>query len=215
MARQERKPLPRLRAALLAATALALALLAALSVAAGTPALAATKQAKGNCVPYLSVTPGGAVSLGSPEPVEVYDVTWAGSTSGWSPPGSLRITATAYENGFTLGSVTGTEDGPSASTPVGGPLPSPAADAVFSVKVTAYGPAGKVACAAEWPVASDGPVVADGEPGNSADSGSKPAGGSVPSIDTWTGLAGWGIGRTATPPALNPEPSWAPYLLAP
>jgi len=214
MARQERKPLPRLRIALLAAIAAALALFAGLSVAAGTPALAAT-EAKGNCTPYLSVTPGGVITLGSPEPVEVYDVTWAGSSSGWSPAGGLRITATASENGVSIGSVTGTEDGTSVSTPVGGPVPAPAADAVFSVAVTAYGPAGKVTCATERPAAGDGLVVADNEPADSNNSGSKPAGGSSPAIDTWTGLTGWGLIGASTPPATGLETSWAPYLLTP
>jgi hypothetical protein len=211
MARQEHKPLSRLRTALLVAVAAVLALIAGLSVAAGTPALAAT-EAKGNCTPYLSVTPGGVISLGSPEPVEVYDVTWAGSSSGWSPSGSLRITATAYENGISIGSITGTEDGTSVSTPVGGPVPAPAAGAVFSVTVAAYGPAGKVTCATEQPAAGDGPVVANDEPTNSDNGGSKPAGGSGSAIDTWTGLAGWGLTGASAAPALGQEQSWTSYL---
>jgi hypothetical protein len=211
MARQEHKPLSRLRAALLAAVAAVLALIAGLSVAAGTPALAAT-EARGNCTPYLSVTPGGVISLGSPEPVEVYDVTWAGSSSGWSPPGSLRITASVYENGISIGSVTGTEDGTSVSTPVGGPVRAPAADAVFSVAVTAYGPAGKVTCATERLAAGDGLVIADDEPSDSANGGSKPAGGSGAAIDTRTGLTGWGLTGASATPALDPKQSWAPYL---
>ena len=211
MARHEHKPLSRLRTALLAAVAAVLALIAGLSVAAGTPALAAT-EAKGNCTPYLSVTPGGAISLGSPEPVEVYDVTWAGSSSGWSPPGSLRITATAYENGISIGTVTGTQNGTSVSTPVGGPVPAPAADAVFSVAVTAYGPAGKTTCAAERPAAGDGLAIANDEPTDSANGGSKPAGSPGPAIDTWTGPARWGLTGASATPALAPGQSWAPYL---
>src|ERR1700733_6328865 len=157
MSRHAHKRLSRLRAVLLAAAPAALALIAGLSVAGGAPAYAAT-TAKGGCTPYLSVQLAGVESLGSPEPVEIYHVTWAGSSSGWSPSGSLRITATARENGISIGTVTGTKDGPAVSTPVGGPVPTAASDAVFSVSVTAWGPAGQVTCSTQRPVAEEGPV---------------------------------------------------------
>jgi hypothetical protein len=211
MSRHAHKRLSRPGAALLAAAAAALALIAGLSVAGGAPAYAAT-TAKGDCTPYLSVQLAGAESLGSPEPVEIYHVTWAGSSSGWSPSGSLRITATAYENGISLGSVTGTQDGTAVSTPVGGPTPAVASDAVFSVSVTARGPAGQVTCGTQRPVAEEGPVVADDE-GDSADgSPVRPSSGEVQASDTWTGLGGWGLTAGASPSAVL-QPSLAPYLM--
>src|SRR5260370_806350 len=123
MARQGRIPLSRLCQRLLVAAATALAIAASAAAAVGTPAHAATPPHKGGCTPYLSVTPGGEVTLDSPEPIGIFDVTWAGSSSGWSPPGSLRITAAAFENGVPIGSVTGVKDNTSVSTPPGGPVP--------------------------------------------------------------------------------------------
>jgi hypothetical protein len=211
MSRHVPKRLSRLCTALVAAAAAALALIAVLSLAGGAPAYAAT-TVKGGCTPYLSVQLAGTESLGTPEPAEIYHVTWAGSSSGWSPPGSLRITATAYENGIPLGSVTGTEDGTAVSTPVGGPVPAAASDAVFSVSVAARGPAGKVICGTERPVAAEGPVVADDE-GESADgSPAPPSGGEVQASGTWTGLTGWGL-AAGTSPSAGLRPPSVPYLM--
>jgi hypothetical protein len=181
------------------AAATALAITAGATAAIGTPAHAATLPHKGGCTPYLSVTPGGELTLDSPEPVGIFDVSWAGSSSGWSPPGSLRITATAFENGVPLGSVTGIKDNTSVSTPPGGPVPVVTTDAVISVTVTAYGPAGKVACSTEQPVAEPGPLVANDEPTDSANgNGQSPA---WSPRDTWTSPSAattsqptWGLG---------------------
>ena len=213
MSRHAHKRLSRPGAAILAAAAAALALIAGLSVAGGATAYAAT-QAKGDCTPYLSVQLAGVESLGSPEPVEIYHVTWAGSSSGWSPPGSLRITATAYENGISLGTVTGTKDNTAVSTPVGGPVPTAASDAVFSVSVTALGPAGKVTCSAQRPVAEEGPVVVDeqGDSDNASGSPAPSSGGEIQASDTWTALSGFGLTSAASPAAAL-QPSLAPYLM--
>jgi hypothetical protein len=212
MSRHAHKRLSRLRAVLLAAAAAALALIAGLSVAGGAPAYAAT-TAKGGCTPYLSVQLADVESLGSPEPVEIYHVTWAGSSSGWSPSGSLRITATAAENGISLGSVTGTQDSTAVSTPVGGPVPTVASDAVFSVSVTASGPAGKVTCGTERLATGEGPVVAD-DAGDSADgSPAPPSGGEIQAGDTWTGLSGLGVLTAGASPSTTLQPSLAPYLM--
>jgi hypothetical protein len=166
------------------AAATALAITAGAAAAAGTPAHAATPPHKGNCTPYLSVTPGGELTLDSPEPVGIFDVTWAGSSSRWSPPGSLRITATAFENGVPLGSVTGVNDSTSVSTPRGGPVPVVTTGAIISVTVTAYGPAGKVTCSTEQPAAEPGPLVANDEPTDTANGkGQSPA---WSPLDTWT-----------------------------
>jgi hypothetical protein len=179
--------------ALAATAAAALALATAASAAGSTPALAATEQ-KGGCIAYLSLAPGGVVNLGSPEPEQIFTVTWAGSSSGWSPPGSLRITATASENGMPIGSVTGNREGTSVATPVGGPVPAVSADAIFRVAVTAYGPAGKVTCSTEKPVAEDGPAYVEEESGGETNGQAQSSRGSRPTI---TGLSNPGIWATA------------------
>jgi hypothetical protein len=113
----------------------------ALTVGAGiapssTPAFAATK---GGCKPYLQVIPVFQ---------HIYDVKFAGSSSGWSPPGKLRITATVTipETGQTR-SVTGTKTGKSVATPVG-ELRVETIGISARLSVVAYGPAGKVSCRA-------------------------------------------------------------------
>lgn len=184
MARQGRKPISRLCRRLLVAAATALTITAGAAAVAGTAAHAATPPHKGGCTPYLSVTPGGELTLDSPEPVGIFDVSWAGSSSGWSPPGSLRITATAFENGVPLGSVTGVKDSTSVSTPPGGPVPVITTDAIISVTVTAYGPAGKVTCSTEQPAAEPGPLVANNEPTDSPNGEDQSPTGSP--RDTWT-----------------------------
>jgi hypothetical protein len=184
MARQGRKPVSRLCRRLLVAVAMVLTIAAGAAAAVGAPAHAATPPHKGGCTPYLSVTPGGELTLDSPEPVGIFDVSWAGSSSGWSPPGSLRITATAFENGVPLGSVTGVNDSTAVSTPRGGPVPVITTDAIISVRVTAYGPAGKVTCSTEQPVAEPGPLVANDEPTDSTNGNGQSPTGSP--LDTWT-----------------------------
>jgi hypothetical protein len=184
MARQGHTHLSRLCQRLLVAAATAIAITASAAAAVGTPAHAATPPHKGGCTPYLSVIPGGELTLDSPEPVGIFDVSWAGSSSGWSPPGSLRIAATAFENGIPLGSVTGVKDNTSVSTPPGGPVPIVTTDAIISVTVTAYGPAGKVTCSTEQPVAEPGPLLANDEStDNTNGKGHSPAGSP---LDTWT-----------------------------
>jgi hypothetical protein len=184
MARQGRKPLPRPFQRLLAAAATAIAIAAGTAATVSPPARAAALPHKGGCTPYLSVTPGGDLTLDSPEPVGIFNVMWAGSSSGWAPPGSLRITATAFEDGVPLGSVTGVNDSTSVSTTSGGPVPVITTDAVISVTVTAYGPAGKVTCRTQQPVAEPGPVVANDEPIDTANGkGQSPA---LSPLDTWT-----------------------------
>jgi hypothetical protein len=73
MARHGHQPPQRPLAALLAAAAAALALVAGAGVAGGTPALAATEH-KGNCTPYLSLTPVAVDSLPTAEPADTFSV---------------------------------------------------------------------------------------------------------------------------------------------
>lgn len=123
---------------LLSVAMVTVALIATAITTGVTPASAAAASKKGNCTPYIKSVLEGR---------DLFWVYWAGSSSGWSPSGSLRITATATVNGKDAGTVTGTETGTSVSTPVGGPYKAgPSLSA--SVKVTAYGPAGTVSCSA-------------------------------------------------------------------
>jgi hypothetical protein len=118
---------------LISAIALGGILTAGTAIVEPTAALADTK---GNCTPYLSIT--GDKYSG-------WVIMYAGSSSGWSPSGSLRITATAYIDGAAYNSVTGTKTGTSVTTPVGRAT-STAPSITVGVKVVAHGPAGTVDC---------------------------------------------------------------------
>lgn len=112
-----------------------------ISTAEATSAFAAQK---GNCTPFLSVTP----STGK----FVWVVRWAGSSSRWSPPGALHISATATWAPTagapmrSLGTVYGTTRGTSVSTSPGGPALIEGQQVKVTVKVTASGPAGTTGC---------------------------------------------------------------------
>jgi hypothetical protein len=113
-----------------------------LSVAIG--AGSASAATKGNCTPYLSLTPSRTVHGSTIPRGFSYTVKYAGSSSGWSPSGSLRITAALTVAGASKGSVTGTASSTSVTTPVG--TSSSLLGQTVKVEVNAYGPAGHVDC---------------------------------------------------------------------
>jgi hypothetical protein len=124
----------RMRLILLAASLAAAFSVGASTVGTAAPALAATK---GNCSAFASVTAAGR---------NEWKVRWAGSSSGWSPPGKLTIKTTPVIDGTTRGSQSGSKSdatsisiGPFTETVLG-------ASASITVHVTATGPAGTVSC---------------------------------------------------------------------
>ena len=210
MTRNGRDRRSRVQGVLLAVAATALTLTAG-AIATSTPALAAV-QGPGDCIPYLNVISGGLADLGGPESVEVFNVTWAGSTKDW-PSGSIRITATASLDGLPLGSVTGTAEGTSATTPIGGPVPVSTVGAIIRVDVSAYGPTGsttgKVTCSKELPVAAEGPIATDGEPGTTPNG--RPSGNPTPEISTWGTVPAWAF--TDGLPSGTPSDTWTSPLV--
>ena len=99
-------------------------------------ATSAPADRQGDCVPYLSVRHNRHSG---------YEISYGGSSRGWSPRGFLRITAVLMVNGHREDSVSGsTRNGRSVDTPR-------ATDFIRSmrfatVSVRAYGPAGSVSC---------------------------------------------------------------------
>lgn len=98
-----------------------------------TPALAATR---GNCTAYASVSAGGRAT---------WKLRYAGSSSGWSPPGNLSISVTATYNGIGLPSLHSSKNGTSVSTPAHSQTVT-AATIVLKVSVKVSGPAGTRTC---------------------------------------------------------------------
>ncbi len=100
-----------------------------------TAAAAAPADRQGDCVAYLSIRRDRHFG---------YDVSYGGSSSGWAPPGYLRITAVLMVNGHREGSVSGTRRGRSVDTPTGTDSLRSVRSAMVSVR--AYGPSGSVSC---------------------------------------------------------------------
>lgn len=106
----------------------------------GATAVPAYAAAKGNCHAYLSVNAGGR---------DTWKIAYAGSSSGWSPPGNLSMTLLLTINGVTGGAVHSSKSDATSITSMPPALPwislSPP---TVSLKVTAHGPAGTVSCGA-------------------------------------------------------------------
>lgn len=73
-----------------------------------------------------------------------YEIRYGGISSGWAPPGYLRITAVLRVNGHREGSVSDARHGRSVATPTGTDFRRSIRSATVSVR--AYGPAGSVSC---------------------------------------------------------------------
>jgi hypothetical protein len=73
-----------------------------------------------------------------------YEISYGGSSSGWTPPGRLRITAVLMVDDDRAGSVSGTGHGRSVDTPTGTDFHRFIRSA--TVIVRADGPAGSVSC---------------------------------------------------------------------
>lgn len=99
-----------------------------------TPSIAASK---GNCTPFASVSAGGR---------NEWKLSWAGSSSGWSPAGKLTIKVTPVINGVTGGTASGSKSDSTSITI--GPISETilASSATLKVTVHATGPAGSVTC---------------------------------------------------------------------
>ena len=98
-------------------------------------AAAAPADRQGDCMAYLSVRHDRHFG---------YEIRYGGSSSGWAPPGHLRITAVLMVNGHREGSVSGSRNGRSVDTSTGTDFRQSVRSARVSVR--AYGPAGSVSC---------------------------------------------------------------------
>jgi len=98
-------------------------------------AAAAPADRQGTCRAYVSVRH---------DPHFGYEISYGGSSSGWAPPGYLRITAVLMVNGNREGSVSDARYGRSVDTPTGIDFRRSIRSATVSVR--AYGPAGSVSC---------------------------------------------------------------------
>jgi hypothetical protein len=96
---------------------------------------AAPADRQGDCSARLSIRPDRHFG---------YEIRYGGSSSGWTPPGRLRITAVLMVDGNREGSVSGIGRGRSVDTPTGTDFRQSIRSATVSVR--AYGPAGSVNC---------------------------------------------------------------------
>jgi hypothetical protein len=104
----------------------------------GMPKTTASAPAdrQGDCIGYVSIRHDRRSG---------YEISYGGSSRGWSPRGFLRITAVLMVNGQREGSVSGTtRNGRNVDTPTGTDFRRSIRSATVSVR--AYGPAGSVSC---------------------------------------------------------------------
>jgi hypothetical protein len=98
-------------------------------------AAAAPADRTGDCMARLSIRH---------ERHSGYEIRYSGSSSDWSPPGRLRITAILMVDGNREGSVSATGHGRHVDTPIGTDFRRSIRSA--TVIVRADGPAGNVSC---------------------------------------------------------------------
>jgi hypothetical protein len=125
---------------LLLTAALPLTLVTGAGAITATTAVPAYASSKGNCKGYVSTSPGGR---------DMWKIAYAGSSSGWSPPGKLSMSLTLTVDGRQLGSANSSKSDatyitymPDAIQWGGASAPS------VSLKVRVSGPAGTVTCTA-------------------------------------------------------------------